>query len=89
MNVKKNQLSKNHLKKLSLINTETNSRSSRQEVFYKKGVFRNFAKFTGKRLCLRPATLLKMRLWFPVNFTKFLRTSFFTEHVWWLLLQFL
>ena len=36
-----------------------------------------------------PATLLKKRLWhrcFPVNFAKFLRTPFFTEHLWWLLL---
>ena len=53
----------------------------------KKGVLRNFAKFTGKHLCqslflnkvagLKPATLLKKRLWhrcFPVNFAKFLRT---------------
>ena len=53
----------------------------------KKGVLRNFAKFTGKHLCqslflnkvagLTPATLLKKRLWhrcFPVNFAKFLRT---------------
>ena len=42
----------------------------------KKGVFRNFTKFTGKRLCLRPVTVLKKRLWhrrFPVNFAKFLR----------------
>ena len=34
---------------------------------------------------LRPATLLKKRLWyrcFPVNFVKFLRTSVFTEHLW-------
>ena len=33
--------------------------------------------------------LLKNRLWhrcFPVNFAKFLRTPFFTEHLWWLLL---
>ena len=55
----------------------------------KKGVLRNFTNFTGKYLCqslffnkladLRPATLLKKRLWhkcFPVNFTKFLRTPF-------------
>ena len=38
---------------------------------------------------LRPATLLKKRLWhrrFPVNFGKFLRTPFLTEHLWWLLL---
>ena len=36
-----------------------------------------------------PATLLKKRLWhrcFPVNFAKFLRTPFFIEHFWWLLL---
>ena len=39
-------------------------RSSRQEVFLKKDVLRNFAKFTGKHLCqsLRPANLLKKRL---------------------------
>ena len=65
-------------------------RSSRPEVFRKKGALRNFAKFTGKHLWqrlffnkvagLRPATLLKKSLWhrcFPVNFVKFLRTPFF------------
>ena len=59
----------------------------------KKGVVRNFTKFTGKHLCqsiflnkdagLRPATLLQKRLWhryFPLNFVKFLRTVF-TEHL--------
>ena len=74
-------------------------RSSRPEVFFRKGVLRNFAKFTGKRLCqslffnkvagLRSATVFKKRLWhmcFPVNFAKFLRTLFFIEHLWWLLL---
>ena len=38
----------------------------------------------------RSATLLKKRLWhrcFPVNFVKFLRTPFYTEHLWWLLLK--
>ena len=75
-------------------------KSSRPEVFYKKGVLRNSTKFTGKHLCqslffnevagLRPTTLLKKRLWhrcFPVNFAKFLRTPFFKEHLWWLLLH--
>ena len=75
-------------------------RISRPEVFCEKGVLRNFAKFTGKHLCqslffnkvagLRPATLLKKRLWhrcFPVNFVKFLGTPFFTEHLRWLLLE--
>ena len=36
-----------------------------------------------------PATLLKKRIWcrcFPLNFAKFLKTSFLTEHLWWLLL---
>ena len=64
-------------------------RSSHQRCSIKKGVLRNFTKFTGKHLCqslffnkvagLRPATLLKKRLWhryFPVNFVKFLRTPF-------------
>ena len=68
-------------------NNSTNNRSSRPEVFCKNDAYRNFPKFTGKDLCqsiffnkvtgLRPATLLKKRLWhrcFPVNFEKFLRT---------------
>ena len=76
--------------------------SSRPEVFCKKGVLRNFTKFTGKHLCqslflnkvatLRPSTLSRKRLWhrcFPVNFAKFLRTSFIKEHLWWLLLKIL
>ena len=67
-------------------------KSSRLEVFCKKVVLRNFAKLTGKHLCqsLRPATLFKKRLWhrcFLVNFAKFLRTSFFIEHLRWLLLN--
>ena len=56
--------------------------SSRPGVFCKKGVLRYFTKFTGKHLCLRPATLLKKRLWhicFLVNFEKFLRTPFFNR----------
>ena len=76
-------------------------RSSRLEVFCKKGVLRNLAKFTVKRLCrslflnkvadLRPVTLFQKRLWhicYPVNFPKFLRIPFLTEHLRWLLLSF-
>ena len=65
-------------------------RGSRPEVFRKKGVLISFTKFTGRYL--RPATLLKKRLWrkcFAVNFAKFLRTPFFTEHLRWLLLPIL
>ena len=71
-----------------------------QKVFCKQGVLRNFAKFTGKHLCYslfcnkvagpRVATLLKketLAQCFPVNFAKFLRTTFYIEHLWWLLLS--
>ena len=71
-------------------------RSSRPEVFCRKGVLRNFTKFTGKHLChslfFNKVAVIKKRLWrrcFPVNFMKFLRTHFFTEHPWWLLLYFI
>ena len=74
-------------------------RNIHPEVFCKKGVLRNFTELTGKHLHqslffnkvagLRPAALLKKRLWhrcFPLNFVKFLRTPFGIEHLWWLLL---
>ena len=47
-------------------------------------------RYSVEKVCLRPGTLLKMRLWhrcFPVNFVKFLRTPFFTEHLRWLLME--
>ena len=63
--------------------------SSHRRCSVRKGVIRNFAKFTGKHLCQSPffdknagfrlATLLKKRLWyrcFPVNFANFLRAPF-------------
>ena len=60
-------------------------RSSHLRCFVRKGVLRNFAKFTGKHLCqslffkkvagLKPATLLKKRLG-HMNFAKVLRTPF-------------
>ena len=70
-------------------------KSSRHRCSMKKCVLRNFTKFTRKHLCqslffnkaagVRLATFSKKRLWqrcFPVNFAKFLRTSFLTEHLW-------
>ena len=107
-------------------------RNSRPEMFCKKGVLKNVAKFTGRHLYQRlffnkgtglacnfikkeylaqvfycefheiskntffyrvpqvATTLLKRNLWhrcFPVNFAKFLGTTFFTEHLRWLLLK--
>ena len=54
------------------------------EVFYKKTLLKDVPKIAGKDLCqslffnnvvgLKPATLLKTRLWhkcFPMNFAKF------------------
>ena len=81
--------------------TRKNFGGSRSEAFCKKGVLWNFVKFTGKNLCrsvpplnkvegIIPATLLKKRLqyrFFPVNFATFLRTAFYIEHLWWLLLK--
>ena len=74
-------------------------RSSDWRCSIRKGVLRNFVKFIGKHLRqslsfnkvagLRPATLLKKRLWhkcFPVNFAKFLRTPFLIKHLQWLLI---
>ena len=64
-------------------------RSSHRRCSVRRGFLRNFAKFSGKYLRqslffskvagVRPATLLKKRLWhrrFPMNFAKFLRTPF-------------
>ena len=65
------------------------NKSSRPEVFCKKGVLKIFAKFPWKhlwqsasfliKLQAAHATLLKNRVWrryFPLNFAKVLRTSF-------------
>ena len=69
------------------------SRSSRPEVFYKKGALRNFAKLTGKHPC---QSLFLIKLFkkglrhrcFLVNFPKFLRTPFLREDLRWLFLLF-
>ena len=73
----------------NFLSSQKQSRSSHRRCYLRKGFLRNFAKFTGKHLCqslffnkvagLRPATVLKKRLWrtcFLVNFAKFLRTFF-------------
>ena len=63
----------------------SNSRSSRPEVFCKKGVL------IISQNSQEAGNFIKKRLWhrcFPVNFAKFVRTPFLTEHLWWLLLKF-
>ena len=74
-------------------------RSSRPEVFCKKGVLGNFAKFTRKHL-RQSLSFNKVTGWglqlywerdwhscFPVNIAKFLKTHFVTEHLQYVLLE--
>ena len=72
-----------------------NQRSSRLEVFCKKGVIRNFTKLTGKHLCqsllfnkvagLRPKAFIKKETLaqvFSCQFCDISKNTFFTEHLW-------
>ena len=69
-----------------------NTEVAAQRWSMKKGVLKNFAKFTGKHLwqsLFLTASFLEKRLWhrcFPMNLATFLRTLFLTEHLWWMLL---
>ena len=78
---------------------ERKIRNSRQEVFCKKGVLRNFAKFTGEPLCeslffnkvaggscnfIKKETLAQV---FSCEFCEISKNTFFIEHLRWLLLE--
>ena len=92
LNVQTFQLTFDFLKmSVFLLLYYTNSFISRNQIQLNDYAhFRNFANFTGKHLChslyfdkVAGLTLLQQRLWhkyFPVNFPKFLRTLFHTEH---------
>ena len=84
------------LKKSKIISVE----SSRPRVFCRKGVLRNFTKFTRKIKCegllfnkiagSRPPTLLKketLAQTFSCEFCEIFTNIFFTEYLWWLLLN--
>ena len=71
------------------ITIQMTTRSSHQRCSARKGVIRNFSKFTGKHLFQvlfynkvagpEPATLLQTRLWhrcFPMNFEKVSKSTF-------------
>ena len=75
------------------------NRSSRYHMFFKISIPKNLAIFTGKHLrqsffcnkvkSLQACNFSKKRFQhrcLPVIIAKFLRTAFFVEHVWWLLL---
>ena len=80
-----------------MIHTRTTSTST--YYFYVLQFHSSFGNLIVKMICfmqffllsrLRPATLLKKRLWyrcFLVKFAKFLTTPFLKEHPWWLLLD--
>ena len=50
-------------------------RSSHQRCSVKKGVLKNFEKFTEKHLC-QSLFLIQLHRCFPVNYAKFIRTPF-------------
>ena len=69
--------------------TLSNVRSSRLKLFCKKGVLRNFAKFTGKHLCqslnsIKKETLAQL---FSCEVCEISKNAFSTEHLRWLLLK--
>ena len=79
---------------ISLSDNDIWTEAAFRRCFVKKNVLKNFSKFAGKNLFqslfsykisgLSLARLLKKRLWhryFPMNFSKFLRTPFFKEHI--------
>ena len=62
-------------------------RSSHQRCSVRKGVLRNFTKFTGKQLCWRPEAcnfIKKEALTqvFACEFCEIYKGIFFTEHLW-------
>ena len=57
----------------------TSLRSSYQRCSIKKGVLRNFTKFTGKHLCQSLKTLAQV---YSCEFCEISNNTFLTEHVW-------
>ena len=68
-------MAENYIYIIKIIYEHSNFRSSHQRCSVKKGVLKNFTKFTGKHL-YRSFFLIKM-----VNFAKSLGKHFFTEHL--------
>ena len=66
----------------------TRNRTSRLRMFFKMGVIKNSAIFTGKPLCWS-LFLIKLQGWrlqyrcFPLDITRSLRITFFIEHHGW------
>ena len=74
-NTKAQEFFRSTIKCITVHIVSKESRSSPSQMFFKIGVLKHFANFTGKHLCW--SLFFKKRLWhrcFPVNFAKFLRT---------------
>ena len=91
----RNEAFKKVISTKSLQNT-SRGRSNLSQMFFKIGALNNFAIFSGldslfnKVSCLEACDFIKKRLqhsYFPMNMAEFLRTAFFKEHFWWLLLK--
>ena len=82
---------KEHMCKFKKIIWPTQSRSLQQRMTLAKiRRKKNYLHIRINKQPARPTTLLKKRPWhwcFPLNFVKFLRTPFYIEHLWWLLLN--
>ena len=67
-------------------NYEIMYRSSHQRCSMKKGVLRDFTKFTGKDLCqslfFNKVAGLTLALVFSCEFCEISKNTFFTEHLW-------
>ena len=61
------------------IHTHTHTRSNCSQVFFKRAILKNFAKFIRKHLCWK-LFLITLQACFPVNFPKIFRTAFFQNN---------
>ena len=68
--------------RLSFLNPKK-ARSSRSQMFFKIGVFKNLRNFTGKHLCWS----LFFKKLFPCEIWQIFKNTFFKEHSRWLLLK--
>ena len=72
---RKNLVSISSMGRKKTVKRMQKSRSCHPEMFYKKGILKNFAKFAGKHLCWSLSLTFTGLRCFHVSFAKFLRTS--------------
>ena len=72
--------------KASLVFIKSRCKSSRSQMIFKIGVFKNFTILSGKHLCWS-LFLIKLQAFrfFPVNIAKLIRSKFFIKYLRWLL----